>query len=66
MSMSTSTTPLRNESRSSVIIRTTLYDLVEAINAEAQLDEEDLVVSTVMHLLGTSRVTFPHRQEHYN
>ncbi len=63
--MSTSTAPLRNESRSYVNIRTTLYDLIEAINAEVELGEEDLVVSTVMHLLGTSRVTFPHKLEHY-
>jgi hypothetical protein len=64
--MSTDVTPLRSTSHSYVTIITTLYELIEAINAEVQRGEEDLVMPTVMHLLDTSRVTRLHRQEHHN
>jgi len=37
----------------SLIIQTTLYDLIAAINAEVGADEDDLVIALVVHLLKT-------------
>lgn len=42
----------------SLIIRTTLYDLIAALNAEVDADEDDLVIAGVMHLLNTHRLTY--------
>jgi hypothetical protein len=42
----------------SLIIRTTLYDLIAAINAEVGADEEDLAIAAVVHLLRTHRLTY--------
>lgn len=39
-------------------IRTTLYDLIEAINGEVEPEEEGLVITTMLHLLYTGRVRF--------
>jgi hypothetical protein len=44
----------------SLIIRTTLYDLIAALNAEVGVDEDDLVIAGVMHLLNTHRLTYPY------
>jgi hypothetical protein len=42
----------------SLIIRTTLYDLIAALNSEVSADEDDLVIAGVMHLLNTHRLTY--------
>jgi hypothetical protein len=42
----------------SLIIRTTLYDLIAAINAEVGADEDDLVIALVIHLLKTHWLTY--------
>lgn len=39
-------------------ITTTLYDLIAAIRACVEPDEEDLVVATVVHILQSGRVRF--------
>lgn len=59
--MNTLTAPLRDGAQPSLVIKTTLYELIEAINAVVRPGEEDLVVPAVMHLLDTSHVTFSHR-----
>ena len=41
-----------------VHITTTLYDLVEAVNAAVGPDEDRLVTAAVMHLLNSSRARF--------
>jgi hypothetical protein len=41
-----------------VHITTTLYDLVEAVNAEVGPDEDRLVTAAVMHLINSSRARF--------
>ena len=41
-----------------VSITTTLYDLVEAVNAEVGPDEDHLVAAAVMHLINSSRARF--------
>lgn len=41
-----------------VSITTTLYDLVEAVNTEVDLDEDRLVAAAVMHLINSSRARF--------
>ena len=43
---------------SPTMIRTTLYDLIEALHAEVQPGEEALIVPTVMHLLRSGRIAF--------
>ena len=48
------------------IIKTTLYDLIEAINSEVSPEEDALVIATVMDLLKSGRVRFLDVQEHYN
>jgi hypothetical protein len=40
-------------------IRTTLYELIEALNNLLPPEEEHLVVATVVHLLRTGRLTYP-------
>jgi hypothetical protein len=47
----------------SLIIRTTLYDLIAAFNAEVGADEDDLVITGVMHLLNTHRLTYSYVSE---
>jgi hypothetical protein len=42
----------------SLIIRTTLYDLIAAINGEVGADEEDLAIAAVVHLVKTHRLTY--------
>lgn len=64
--MNTFTAPLAGETQAPTVIETTLYDLIEAVNAVMQPGEEELVVPTVMHLLDTSHVTFSHRSASYN
>ena len=41
-----------------VHITTTLYDLVEAVNAATGPNEDRLVAAAVMHLLNSSRARF--------
>jgi len=41
-----------------VHITTTLYDLIEAVNAEVGDDEEHLVAAAVMHLINSNRARF--------
>ena len=38
-------------------IQTTLYDLIATLNAELSLDEDNVVIATIVHLLNTHRVT---------
>ena len=38
-------------------IQTTLYDLIATLNAEISPDEDNVVTTTVVHLLNTHRVT---------
>jgi hypothetical protein len=40
-----------------VHLQTTLYDLIAAINAEAEPEEDALVLATLVHLLQTYRIT---------
>jgi hypothetical protein len=49
---------LRGKRRHSLIIRTTLYDLIAAVNAQVGADEDDLVIAGVVHLLNTHRLTY--------
>jgi hypothetical protein len=35
-----------------------LYDLIAAINAEVGVEEDDLVVACIVHLLKTQRLTY--------
>jgi hypothetical protein len=54
-----------------LIIRTTLYDLIAAFNAEVGADEDDFVIARVMHLLNTHRLTYsyasrPRRVGHWS
>jgi hypothetical protein len=49
---------LRGKRPRSLIIHTTLYDLIAAVNAEVGADEDDLVIAGVMHLLNTHRLPY--------
>jgi hypothetical protein len=49
-----------------VAIRTTLYDLIDAISRAVPADEEELVVATVLHLLRSGRIRFLGNSEYYN
>ena len=40
-------------------VKTTLYELIEAIREHVQPGEEDLVVETVLDLLETGEINFP-------
>jgi hypothetical protein len=57
MNISAPSAPVPKRPRS-LIIRTTLYDLIAAINAEVGADEEDLAIAPVEHLLTTHRLTY--------
>ena len=54
-----------DKEQESVIITTTLYDLIEAINSEVSPEEDALVIATVM-ALQSGRVRFLGEQGHYN
>jgi hypothetical protein len=41
------------------VIQTTLFDLIDAIGAEVDLDERALIPDIVMHVLRAHRVTSP-------
>ncbi len=49
---------LPNKTRPYPTIRTTLYDLMAAINAKADPDDKYLAVATVVYLLSTGQVRF--------
>ncbi len=40
------------------IIKTTLYDLIDAISAEMDIGEDRMVVGTVSHILNSNKVKF--------
>lgn len=40
-------------------IRTTLYDLIEAMHDKLEADDEKLIVGTVVHMLREGLITFP-------
>lgn len=50
--------PERTLARSATL-RTTLYELIEAISEEVQLGEDWLVSEVVLDLLDTSHIRFP-------
>lgn len=39
-------------------VKTTLYDLIAAMQATTELEEDEVVVDAVMHLLRTGRIRF--------
>jgi hypothetical protein len=41
-----------------LVTHTTLYDLIAAINAEVDAEEDNLVIACVVHLLNTQRLTY--------
>jgi hypothetical protein len=43
------------------VIQTTLYDLIDAIGEEVELDESALIPDIVMHVLRAHRVTYTGR-----
>lgn len=49
---------LREKRPRSLIIHTTLYDLIAAINAQVSPDEDDMVLTIVAHLLKTHWLTY--------
>jgi hypothetical protein len=55
---SVSASKSKGEWRRPLVIRTTLYDLCTAINAEVGADEDDLAIAVVVHLLATHRLTY--------
>jgi hypothetical protein len=58
MNISTHSVPVsRRKQPRALLIRTTLYDLIAAINAEVGADEEDLVVALVVQLVRARRLT---------
>jgi hypothetical protein len=59
MNISTHSVPVsRRKQPRALFIRTTLYDLIAAINAEVSADEEDLVVALVVQLVKAHRLTY--------
>ena len=56
--MSPATEPLTAESRSRVTIRTSLYELIDALNAVVEPGEAEMVAVIVKHWLETGRITF--------
>jgi hypothetical protein len=64
--MNSITDEFTNDEKDAVIIRTTLYDLIDAISRALPADEEDLVVATVLHLLRSGRIRFLGNRESYN
>ena len=51
--------------QSSMTIHTTLYDLLAALHAEVEPDEDAVVTAVVVHLLQTHRVTCTANQQRY-
>jgi hypothetical protein len=49
--------------RRSITIKTSLYDLVDAVQQELGPENEALVVATIAHLLQSSRITWLHDME---
>jgi hypothetical protein len=41
-------------------MRTTLYELIEAINEQVQPEEDRLVAGIVLHMLATGQIKFIH------
>lgn len=64
--MKTATRFAAEADASHTTIRTTLYDLIEAIHTEVGPEDDDLVVTTVMHLMATGRMKFPQEQGYCN
>jgi hypothetical protein len=60
------TQDLMHEERGPTRIKTTLYDLIDAIRTELSADEDELVVATVLHLMKSGRIRFLGEQERYN
>jgi hypothetical protein len=60
------TQDLTHTERESAIIKTTLYDLIDAIRTELAPDEDELVVATVLYLMRSGRMRFLREQEQYN
>jgi hypothetical protein len=59
INISTHSVPVSKRKRPrALFIRTTLYDLIAAINAEVGADEEDLVVALVVQLVKAHRLTY--------
>jgi hypothetical protein len=56
----------RHEERAPTMIKTTLYDLIDAIRTELPADEDELVVATVLYILKSGRIRFLEEQEQYN
>jgi hypothetical protein len=55
-----------DKEQESVIITTTLYDLIAAINSEVSPEEDALVIATVMAILKSGRARFVGERNHYN
>jgi hypothetical protein len=55
-----------NDEKNAVSIRTTLYDLIDALSRALPADEDELVVATVMQLLRSGRIRFLGNPECYN
>jgi hypothetical protein len=55
---------IHGKQQRSLIIRTTLYNLVAAISAEVRANEEDLMTAAVVHLLKTRLVTHHGIRQH--
>jgi hypothetical protein len=55
-SLAVSLSGLRKLTQASEKIHTTLYDLVEVLNAETEPYEEDIVTAIVAHILNSKRV----------
>jgi hypothetical protein len=60
------TQDLTHTEREPAIIKTTLYDLIDAIRTELAPDEDELVVATVLYLMRSGRMRFLREQEQYN
>jgi hypothetical protein len=59
MNISTHSVPVSRRKRPRALrIRTTLYDLIAAINAEVGADEEHLVVALMVQLVRARRLTY--------
>jgi pyruvate/2-oxoglutarate dehydrogenase complex dihydrolipoamide acyltransferase (E2) component len=64
--MSTAVHSINDATQTDEIIKTTLYDLIAAINSEVDPTEDYLVVATVMHLLQTGRIRLLRESAHVN
>lgn len=66
MKMNVITRGFINGEEESFMIKTTLYDLIDAISREVSPEEEELVIATVVHLLKSGRARFLDEKQHYN